>query len=125
MALPNGHALHLLVAFQDRLLGYNPMEACFALPIVLSNHKNADQSAMARIVFCMPLASAIVEAVPCVPDVKKALPPSNHDGSVQYSGRSLTLQLLAHLLGLTRLTPLLFPRWCGEIGPAVASGGSG
>ena len=122
MALPNGHALHLLVAFQGRLFGYNLTEACFALPIVLSIHKNADQSAMARIVSCMLLASAIVEAVACVPGVKKVLPPANHDGSVQCSGRSLILKLLAHLLGLS---PLLFPRWCGEIGPAVASGGSG
>lgn len=36
--------------------------------------------AMARIVFCMPLASAIVETVPCVPSVKKAVPLPNHDG---------------------------------------------
>jgi hypothetical protein len=43
-------------------------------------------------------------------------------------GRSLNLKLLAHLLclnRLNRLNHLLFPRWCGEIGPAVGSGGHG
>jgi len=71
------------VAFQDRLSGFKLMEACSVLPIILSIHKNADPSAMARIVCCMRHASAIAANASCVLSVKKALPPANHDGSVR------------------------------------------
>jgi len=79
MALPNGHALRLLVAFQDLLLRFNPMEACSALPIIHFIRKSGVPSAMAPVVCCMLHASAIVAPVSCARSVKKAVPPSNHD----------------------------------------------
>src|SRR5512135_108817 len=89
MALLNGHALRLLVAFQDRLLPFNSMEPCSVAPIILSTHKNEGRSAMARSVCCMLLASALVADAPCVPSVKKAVPPPHHDGSGPFSGPAL------------------------------------
>jgi hypothetical protein len=49
---------------------------------------------MVLIVCCMRLALAIAAPVPCVPNVKKAFPPPNHDGSVPFSGLSLPIKRL-------------------------------
>ena len=58
-------------AFQGRLFRFNPMEAYAVPPTILSIRKNADQSAMARIVCCTRPASAIAADASGVPSVKQ------------------------------------------------------
>jgi hypothetical protein len=96
MAPLNGHAPPLPVAFQEPLLRFNLTGLCVAPPTTLSIRKNGDRSVMGLTVCCMRLALAIAAHVPCVPNVKKAFLPPNHDGSVPFSGPSLPLQRFCH-----------------------------
>lgn len=130
MVFLNGHAGRLPVAFQDRLLRFNPMEACSVLLTILSMHKNAGPNAMAPIDCCMQPASVIAAHASCAPTVKKALRPSSHDGSAPFSGRSqplkrlpqfsLCLSLLQRCLRRSRVF-----RCCGGIGRVVIFGANG
>src|SRR6266568_4936312 len=126
MAPLSGHALPLPVAFQEPLFPFKLMDRSFVPPTTLSIRKNADRSATVLTVCCMRLASAIVAHVPCVPNVKKAFPPANHDGSVPFSGPSLPLRWfpLHPFSGRKMLSPSCqlssrVPRSFGEIGHAV------
>jgi hypothetical protein len=74
MDLLNGHTLRLLEAFQDQLFGFNPTGRFSALLTILSIHKNADRSAMARTGCYMPLALATVVDASCARSVRKAVP---------------------------------------------------
>src|SRR6266849_4799653 len=103
MVLLNGHTDRLREAFQVQLLHRKRMEACSVPPIILSIPKNADRSAMVRLVCCMRPASAIAADASCVLNVKKALPPANHDGSVPFSGLFLLTSRSLHPLCSDRL----------------------
>src|SRR5712692_3676655 len=89
MVLLNGLAGRLPEGIPDQLLHRNRMGAYSAPPIILSPHKNADRSAMARCGCCMLLALVIVATALCEHRVKKPFSRSNPGGSVPFSGRSL------------------------------------
>src|SRR5947209_13813608 len=89
MDLLNGLAGRLPEGIPDQLLHRKRMGAYSAPPIILSPHKNADRSAMARCGCCMLLALGIVATAWCEHTVKKTFSRSNPGGSVPFSGRSL------------------------------------
>lgn len=74
------------MAFPDQPFSLNLTEPCFAPPITLCIHKNADRSAVARCDCCMRLALAIAVTVNDVRNVKKAAPHGSHAESVPSSG---------------------------------------
>ncbi len=123
--LLNGPASHLPEVFPVQLLHRNRMEACSALPIILSPHKNADPSAMGRCVCCMPLALVIVATAFCGRSVKKTFSRSNPGESVPFPGRSRPTRCEV----MHRFSDLLnhphFLQCCGAIGPVVTSGVTG
>src|SRR6266568_8598228 len=89
MVLLNGRAGRLPEGILDQLLHRKRMGAYSAPPIILSTHKNADRSAMARCGCCMLLALVTVATALCEHSVKKTFSPSNPGGSVPFSGRCL------------------------------------
>src|SRR5712691_5204148 len=125
MVLLNGPASPLPEVFPVQLLHRNRMEACSALPIILSPHKNADPSAMGRCGWGMPLALVIVATALCGRSVKPPFSRSNPGESVPFSGRSRR----ARCEGMHPFSdPLNHPHFLqcyGAIGPVVTSGVTG
>jgi hypothetical protein len=107
------------------LFDRNQMGAYSAPPIILSTHKNADRSAMARSGCCMLLALVTAAIALCEHSVKQTFSRSNPGGSVPFSGRCLPTRSSPLHSYSNHLSHPHVPRCCGAIGHAATSGVTG